>query len=201
MNIFLQFSYVLLVGFAILELLPTDFPYRHTHDGPVYHQDDHDVCRAAGWMFGILNVWYFTIMFRILFNPHAIKQKWAERLLIYPNLLVAIVGLAGVAALISSYFNHSEETFLMVMGLLNGVLLLVISLFSLTVATNALEEGLSYGWSILAYTTGPFLMVVAGISVYEEQHYVTAFALITLLPFLLGIFQESKRATKKPFNL
>lgn len=35
----IQVSLLLLAGFAALQLLPTDFPFQHTHDKPIYDAD------------------------------------------------------------------------------------------------------------------------------------------------------------------
>jgi hypothetical protein len=122
----LQLTFYLLSFVAFLVIIPIDFPFVHTHSGPRYHEDDHDVCRSLGWMFGVLLAWYATIMALLLKNHHAMQQAWAHRLVIYPNLIVAVMGLLSVYILYWSFQNHSEEAFTYSLGFINGIVMLVI---------------------------------------------------------------------------
>jgi len=95
-----NFSLALLAGFAVINFLPIEFPFRHTHphtvrydtDGELAHcglaliKVDHDVCRAAIYQFVILLMWYFSLLVSLIRNKHAVDSAWGMRLMIYPNV-------------------------------------------------------------------------------------------------------------------
>jgi len=195
-----NWSYILLGVLAFLFVLPLDFPLRHTHEYVVYHEDDHDVCRAAGWLFGLIIFWYFMLMVSVVSTRHALEQTWAQRLLIYPNILMGLLGLIAVSFLYASLTNHSDEGFARVMGTLNGMVLGVNIFYCWTIINNPLSEGYRYGWSILFYSTGTFLLLLTGLSIYEYQWYVTMFSIVITVPFILGFSEISTFANKIPYK-
>eukprot|EP01119_Soliformovum_irregulare_P008562 TRINITY_DN21678_c0_g1_i1.p1 TRINITY_DN21678_c0_g1~~TRINITY_DN21678_c0_g1_i1.p1 ORF type:complete len:211 (-),score=27.69 TRINITY_DN21678_c0_g1_i1:111-743(-) len=200
-NIKLQITYGLLGIFAIILALPVDFPFKenHTH-APRYRSDDHDVCRAHGWMFLLFMAWYASLVVHIIRSRHAMQQAWAVRLLIYPNLIVGILGFSAMIALYGTYVRHSEEGYTTTMGLLNGGLLAVITVFSVVIAMNPLAENLKYGWNTLAFSTGVFLFLNIALSAYESQWYLAIISGLILAPFTLGMLELSSKATKEPYK-
>jgi len=196
----LQVAYLLVAMFAVLNFMPVDFPYIHTHDHPVYDSDDHDVCRAAGWTFAITMAWYFSMMISLLRNKHATEQSWGQRLLIYPNIVIGIVGMLGCIAVYRSFWNHSEEGFIQWMGWLNGSVLTVITVYCITIVQHPLAEGLRYAWSILFFTTGPFLLLLMALAFFEGQFIVAGLTVLILIPFLWGILELKSWATKEPYK-
>eukprot|EP01114_Cavostelium_apophysatum_P009798 TRINITY_DN23061_c0_g1_i1.p1 TRINITY_DN23061_c0_g1~~TRINITY_DN23061_c0_g1_i1.p1 ORF type:complete len:208 (+),score=4.97 TRINITY_DN23061_c0_g1_i1:28-651(+) len=197
----LQFSQLLLAVFAVLNFLPLDFPFRHTHeDIPRYHTDDHDVCRAAAWLFVILLAWYFVLLLSLIRTKHAIDSTWGQRLLIYPNLIIGVVGILGCIAVFRSFYSHSDEAFSQWMSFLNGSVLTVILVYNVTLIRNPLKERLRYAWKLLVSTSVFFLTVIICVSIYEYQWYVAGICAAILLPFFGGALELRSIATKEPYK-
>jgi len=200
-NFKINLSIYLTIAFAFLLLFPIDFPFRHTHHHARYHEDDHDVCRSSGWLFGILLVWYFVMLLILLSQKRIIQNEWAQRLILYPNFVVSIIGLLGISYLLYSYNTHSEEGFVTTMGILNGCVLLTIVLFNKTISDNPLKGGMIYAWNILFYPPAFFLTLFFGLSLYEKQWYTGGITFLIVVPHIWGYMDVKKDANKYSANV
>jgi len=195
-----QLCFALIAVYAVLNILPTDFPYHHTHTTPVYDRDDHDVCRAISWTFVICLLWYFSLMIGIFRTKHALESNWGQRLLIYPNLIIGVVGMLGCFALYNSFKSHSEEAYAHWMSLLNGAVLAVNLVYLYTISANAASQGFRYGWNLIVFTSGLYLTMLAVMYFVEEQVYASLYMMGTIVALGFGAIEMRSWANKEPYK-
>ncbi len=137
---------------------------------------------------------------QLFLNKHAISQAWAQRMLMYPNMLLAIVALVGTFALYQAVSTHSETSFAITMNLLDGTMILMISLMEYNIVKNPLSEGLKYGWEFLFRATIPASLILLVVSWIEQQWWVAYFAALKGILSLIGIFEVRKIAKREPYK-
>eukprot|EP01118_Nematostelium_gracile_P014733 TRINITY_DN580_c0_g1_i1.p1 TRINITY_DN580_c0_g1~~TRINITY_DN580_c0_g1_i1.p1 ORF type:complete len:208 (-),score=20.98 TRINITY_DN580_c0_g1_i1:109-732(-) len=196
----LEITLLSMFGLAFLLAFPIDFPLQHTHEGPVYHEDDHDVCRAAGWIFGLLLFFYVHLTISLFWNRHALEQTWAQRLLVWPNLFMGVIGFTACMVLLASYSTHDDHAFTRTLGILNGLVLGLNTFYCMTIIQNPLAEGFKYGWTFFVFPTSVFLILLFFGSIWEKQYYLTVIAGLIFVPFMLGSMDAKKQAKNEPYK-
>jgi len=196
-NVKIRLVYSCLAALGVLFVLPFDFPLYHWHNRPTYHEDDHDVCRAAGWIFGSVLLWYVMILYLLVKSRFPLSYEWGRQLLIYPTLVVSLIGVVALVLLLYTfYIAHSERAFSNILNSLNGIILLTNLYLVHTIVKNALSESHRYAWDILFRSTLVFLLTMIVLAAREKQWYVASYTGLLLPVFVWG-FLESKPLMKK----
>jgi len=185
------------IGFLLLIGL---FPFIHNTIPLRYNVlDDHELCTVAGWSFFILCIWYIVLMYW-LFKGAYFNTDWGQRLLIYPNLILAVVGFFGIIALFSTYSSHDDEGFARILNIMNAIMIFINTYYCHQIGTKTISLEHKYGFQAVVNTTGIFL-IAWSIEAYILRQW---WLLAALVPHIFLVFrayqQLSPKCTKIPFK-
>lgn len=128
-------------------------------------------CEVAGCTFAFLVVWYSALVVCLVKGGYA-TFEWGQRLLIYPNLGLAIASLFGVGVLFSTYRNHADDAFAKSLEVFNAVMLFINTFYCYQIGSKAIPLGHKFAWQTILFSTSGFLLLWGSVLFLYRQWYV-----------------------------